>query len=245
LSVEVGILDKPCRELIAPFAHHVRTGCPLILYKGAVTLDGVTATRTGDAKWVSCEESRVQVHQLRNQVDAIMVGIGTVLADNPRLTTRLPGETRNPDRIIVDSKLRIPLDAAVLNQHADCQVIVATTDQADLDNLERLRALGTTVLILPGDDHGSVDVECLSAELGKRDYQYIMLEGGALLARSLWHARLIQKVRFYLAPKIYAGDDGTGLFAGQGAERMIDAESLNNVRYSQCGSDIVIEGDVA
>jgi len=245
IEVVENLLEEEARHLIAPFARHMLTGMPLVMFKGAVTLDGFTATRSGDSRWVSSAESREQVHRLRDRVDAVMVGIGTVLADNPQLTTRLADGGRNPDRIVVDSSLRIPEDAVLLKPAKEARTILATTSKADPAKVVRLRCGGAEVWILPGDDEGRVSLRHLCAELGRNDYQYIMLEGGAHLAGRMLREKLIQRVLLYLAPKLYAGDDGMNLFAGAGSELMNDSLELVNVRYQQCGIDMVVEGEVS
>jgi len=243
LVVDEGLLEQECRHLIAPFARHITTGLPFVLFKGAVTLDGFTATRRGDSRWVSCAESREQVHRLRDRVDAIMVGVGTVLADNPQLTTRLPDGGRSPDRIVVDSSLQIPEDSAVLAEDG-VTVILATTSAADADKLERLKSRGVEILLLPEDPEGQVDLSALCRELGERGYLYVLLEGGARLAGSMWRQRLVQRVQLFIAPKLCGGDDGFRLFGGAGVERMSEALQLEQLRFEACGSDIVVVGEV-
>jgi len=244
IDVEQGLMESECRYLVAPFARHVTTGMPLVLFKGAMTLDGVTATRSGDSRWISSAESRDQVHRLRDRVDALMVGAGTVLADNPRLTTRLQEGGRDADRIIVDTRLRIPEDASVLESHSGARVIVATTKAADPQKRQRLEGRGVEILeTSPGAD-SRIDPRALCRVLGQQGYQYIMLEGGAQLAGSFWRCGLIQRVQLYIAPKICGGSDGRPLFVGAGVERMADACGLQNVRMSLCGGDMVVEAEV-
>lgn len=245
ITVVEGVLEEEARRLIAPFTRHMLTGMPLVLFKGALTLDGFTATRSGDSRWVSCAESRERVHRLRDTVDAVMVGIGTVLADDPQLTTRLPRGGRNPDRIVVDSGLRIPEDSRLLGSPAGVHTILATTSAADTEKIARLKRAGADVWILPADKTGKVSLTDLCKELGRHDYQYIMLEGGARLAGGMWREDLIQRVQLYLAPKLYGGDDGLKLFTGPGNELMNDSTPLLHVRYQQCGVDMVVEGEVA
>ncbi|PLY02507.1 MAG: bifunctional diaminohydroxyphosphoribosylaminopyrimidine deaminase/5-amino-6-(5-phosphoribosylamino)uracil reductase RibD [Desulfuromonas sp.] len=245
IEVTEGILEDACRDLIAPFARHMTTGLPLVIHKGAITLDGFTATRSGDSRWVSSPESREQVHRLRDRVDAIMVGIGTVLADNPRLTTRLPEGGRSADRIVVDSKLQIPEDAPLLALDDGVQTLIATTAEADPEKVERLQRAGATILRVAADAAGQVDLTALCRELGRRDYLYVLLEGGSRLASGMWRSGLVQRVQIYVAPKFYAGDDGVHLFAGAGPKLMADSRLLTNVRYRQCGCDMVVEGDVS
>lgn len=142
-----------------------------------MTLDGKTATASGHSQWVTSATSRHQVHKLRDRMDGIMVGIGTVLHDDPKLTTRLPDGGRDPVRIVVDSSLRIPENAAILHLQSSAATLIATTARASTDKIERIRATGAEVLVLPESD-GRVDLHALMVELGARDLQSILLEGG-------------------------------------------------------------------
>ena len=243
IPVQVGILESECRRLIAPFAKHVSTGLPFVILKSAITLDGKTATSTGDSKWISGPDSREQVHRLRDRVDAVMVGIGTVLDDDPRLTTRLPGGGRNALRVVVDSRLRIPEEAAVLSVPSEAATLVVTTGAAAPDKVARLREKGAEVLQVAGRN-GRVDTAALMSELGSRGIQSVLLEGGSELSSSLLLAGLIDRVMIFVAPVLIGGDDGKGLFAGQGATRIADALRLNDIRVSRFGDDVLIEGEV-
>ena len=245
IEVESGILEDSCRRLIAPFAKHMRTGLPWTLFKAAMTLDGRMATRTGDARWVSGEASRREVHCLRDQLDAIMVGVGTVLADDPRLTTRLDEgcEGRDPLRVVVDSRLRLPPDAAVLAPSSSGKTLVACCEDAAQEKIEVLVHAGAEVLVLPTEDD-RVSLPALWQELGARGLQSLLLEGGPTLAMAALQARLIDRVRLYLAPKLLGGDDGVPLFRGVGPQRMADAILLTHRLLRVAGEDVVIEGDL-
>jgi len=243
VSVCVGVLEEECRRLIAPFAKHILTGSPLVTLKSAVTLDGKIATSTGDSQWISGESSRLYVHTLRNKVDGIIVGIGTVLADNPRLTTRLPEGGRNALRIIVDSHLRIPEDAAVLECHANSQALVATTPQADPGKMERLKNKGVEVLVVPVV-LGRVNLRVLMSLLGERGLQNLILEGGATINRSFLQEGLVDRAMFFVAPLLLGGDDGPGPFSGAGVARLSEAWRLKDVRITQFDDDVLFEGEV-
>jgi diaminohydroxyphosphoribosylaminopyrimidine deaminase/5-amino-6-(5-phosphoribosylamino)uracil reductase len=243
IPVEVGILEPECRRLIAPFAKHVTTGLPFVILKSAMTLDGKTATSSGDSQWISGPESREHVHRLRDRVDAVMVGIGTVLNDNPRLTTRLPDGGRDPLRIVVDSGLRIPEEAAALSVSPEAGALIVTTHAAPEDKVARLLERGVQVLRVDDRD-GRVDPACLMAELGARGIQSVLLEGGSELGSSLMQAGLIDRVMIFVAPVLIGGDDGKGLFAGRGAAFISDARRLSDVRVRRFGDDVLIEGEV-
>lgn len=242
IQVFCGILESQCRRIIAPFAKHILTGIPYVVLKSAMTLDGKTATACGHSQWVSNAASRLEVHHLRNRLDSIMVGIGTVLHDNPQLTTRLPEGGRDPHRIVVDSKLRIPEDVAMLHLDSKAATLIATTAQAPGDKIERLAALGIEVLVLPAIS-GRVDLHALLASLGKRGLQSILLEGGAELNGAFWRAGLVDRMMMFVAPKVVGGE-GKGVFAGAGVTSMAEATCLRDVRVRQFGDDTLIEGEV-
>ncbi len=243
IHVFCGILENQCRRIIAPFAKHILTGLPFVVLKSAMTLDGKTATACGHSQWVSNPASRLEVHRLRDRIDGIMVGIGTVLRDNPQLTTRLPEGGRDPLRIVVDSNLRIPEDAAMLHLTSAAGTLIATTGQTSGAKIERLRALGAEVLVLPASD-GRVDLHALLAALGNRGLQSILLEGGAELNGAFWRAGLVDRLMMFVAPKIVGGDQGKGVFAGPGVATMTEAMVLQDVRVRQFGDDTLIEGEV-
>lgn len=242
IPVVVGLLEEECRRLIAPFAKHVVTGLPYLILKSAITLDGFTATATGDSQWITNPSSRLQVHHLRDQVDGILVGIGTVLADNPQLTTRLPEGGRNPLRIVVDSTLKIPEDAALLNGSSAPPLIV-TTARAPQNRIDALSALGVEILTIP-EGEGGVDLAAMMAELGRRGLQSILLEGGAHLNSAALRAGLVDRVMVFIAPKLLGGGDGRGIFAGPGARLLDGAVELDHLRVSRFGDDILVEGEV-
>ena len=243
VEVEVGLLEKECRRLLAPFAKHVTTGRPFVILKSAVTLDGKTATSTGDSQWISNEQSRQYVHRMRDRFDAIMVGIGTILHDDPRLTTRLPEGGRDPVRVVVDSQLRIPPNAAILHVDSTAPTLVATTSAAPALKVEELRASWVEVLVLPGNSQ-QVDLNQLMEELGKRNLQSVLVEGGATLNESLLLEGLIDRVAVFIAPKLIGGNQGKGMFAGTGISRLSDAFRLTDVRWQAFGDDLLVEGEV-
>lgn len=242
IVVEVGLCGGECRHLIAPFAKHVTTGLPFVILKSAVTLDGQTATATGDSQWISNSCSRRQVHRLRNRVDAIMVGIGTVLRDDPQLTTRIVGG-RDPLRVVVDSHLRTPTSAALLHLDSPAETLVAHLAGADLAARRRLAAEGAVLLEVAERD-GRVDLEDLLVKLGKRGVQSLLVEGGARLNTGFFEAGLIDRMIVFIAPKLLGGCGGFGIFAGQGVSRLADALRLGDIRMQSFGDDVMIEGEV-
>ncbi len=243
IEVAGGVLEPECRWLIGPFAKHVTTGLPLVVLKSAVTLDGKTATSIGDSQWISNSVSRAYVHQVRNRVDAVMVGIGTVLRDDPSLTTRLGGEGRDAVRVVVDSQLRIDDGARLLSLDSEAPTVIATTEAAPYGKIKRLRDAGVRILVLPASE-GRVDVRALLKVLGEMELQSILLEGGAVLSGEFLRAQLIDRVMIFIAPKIIGGDDGKGIFAGCGSVSLGEAPRVENLRIRQFGDDLLCEGEV-
>lgn len=242
VQVHVGVCEDACRQLIAPFAKHIQTGLPLTLYKAAMTADGQTGCLSGDSKWVSGEVSREQVHQLRNEVDVIAVGIGTVLADDPALTARCEGG-RDPVRLIVDDQLQTPRDAQLVRQAHRARTIIATCEPESHPAAKALRACGVEVWSIATTPDGLVDLPQLWRQIGEAGYYYMLLEGGATLAGAALRAGLIDRLRLYLAPKCLGGL-GSPLFAGPGVETMSSAYRLDNLQVHHSGEDLRIEGDV-
>jgi len=238
IDATAGILEDACRLVNEPFIKHVTTGLPFVILKSALTLDGKTATAAGDARWITNERSRRYVHKLRSRVDAIMVGVGTVIADDPLLTSRIPGG-KDPLRVVVDSGLRIPLQARMLHQESGAKTLVATVSD-DATGIARLRETGADVVICK-EKSGRVDLHDLMARLGAMHLQSVLLEGGSTLAGEALRQGVIDKVMLFYAPKLVGGD-GPGLFAGKGVARMEDAIRLRDITYTRFGEDLMIQG---
>ncbi len=243
IETEVGVLEKRAKRLNEVFIKYITTELPFVLIKMAMTLDGKSATITGDSRWISGEGSRAYVHHLRDEFDAVMVGIGTVLKDDPRLTARLPeGGGKDPIRIIVDSRGRIPLTAKVLNLDSPAKTMIAVTKKAPQDKVEQLRGKGIEVLVLPAVRDDKVDLRELLRELGKREIASVLVEGGGNLNWSLLDAGLVDKIVFFIAPKIVGGDKAPTPVEGMGIRRMTEALLLDEVEVTICGEDIEIIG---
>lgn len=238
IEVESGILEEECRELNRPFIKWIQTRLPYVVLKSALTLDGMTATAAGDSRWVTSDRARQEVHRLRGRLDAIMVGVGTVVSDDPLLTCRLPGG-KDPLRVVVDSTLRIPLHAALFGVRSAARTVVATCCR-DQGRIAAVAARGAEVLGCIEKD-GRVDLEDLLRRLGQMGVQSILLEGGAHLAGAALRAGLIDRLMVFIAPKLVGGV-GMGLFAGAGVGLMKDAIRLEDVRVQQVGVDLLVEG---
>lgn len=244
VEVIVGLLEEQGRQLNEIFLKYITTNIPFCIMKTAMTLDGKIATKTGDSRWVTEELSRKYVHKLRNRVAGIMVGIGTILADDPLLNTRLDGEgSKDPVRIIIDSTGRIPLKAKVLNSNSKAKAIVAVTEKAEKDKIRALEEKGAEVIITPTKNNG-VDLYYLMKILGEKKIDSILLEGGSKINYSALEAKIVDKVNAFIAPKIIGGDTAKTPVGGEGKVFMKDAISLKNINFHRFGNDIMIEGYV-
>lgn len=236
IEVIGGVERAACEELIAGFVSLVRRGRPLVTLKLAATLDGRIATRSGDSRWISGPAARRLVHEWRNEMDAVMVGIGTVLADDPQLTCRRRGG-RDPLRVIVDSRLRIPPTAVVLTKEAAPATVIATVKPSGR-KLAALRARGATVLSLPGRG-GRVSLRRLLSALGDRGIASVLLEGGATLAAAALRDGLVDRVALFLSPRLIGGD-GTPLLGPLGIRRLADAPRLRVLGSERVGDDLLV-----
>ncbi len=237
-GIEVELInDSRCFEINEGFFHWIKTGKPFIMLKLAMTIDGRIATKTGHSQYISNSQSRALSYAWRDSFDAILVGIKTVIIDNPRLTSRTP-RARNPTRIIVDSKLRIPLTAQVLE--ANGNRIIATTSHCDLEKKKQLESLGAEVLILDEEKPDHVNLKQLFETLGKKQITSLIVEGGSELATALLEQKLINKCAFFIAAKILGA--GKNAFEGVGVEKMDDAVQLKNVSIRKLGEDVLVTG---
>ncbi|HBT20047.1 MAG TPA: bifunctional diaminohydroxyphosphoribosylaminopyrimidine deaminase/5-amino-6-(5-phosphoribosylamino)uracil reductase RibD [Peptococcaceae bacterium] len=239
IAVECGVLEKEAKKLNEVFIKYITTGKPFIICKYAMTLDGKIAAKTGDAKWISGVLSRKFVHQLRYGVDAILTGIGTVIADDPLLNCRLNDKIeKQPIRIILDSNLRIPLNSKLLHDKGS-KTIIVTTEKYNYSKAEKLKALGIEIIFSPLRDN-RVDVKWLIKYLGEREITSILVEGGSSVITSFVELGLIDKFVVFVAPKIVGGVDAPTPVAGVGIERMEGAVLLRDIEVSKIGDDVMI-----
>jgi len=212
--------------------------------KAACSLDGKIATVGGESQWLTGEAARALGRRLRHRVDAIVVGIGTVLADDPQLTTRRPrgrGAGRDPIRIVLDSRLRLPLTARLLNLDSEAPTWVATTSQAPPETIRALKARGALVLVLPADA-GRVSLPALLKELGTRQVQSLLVEGGAETLGAFFDQRLVNQFNFFYAPKILGGQLAPGMVGGHGIMHLGEAHITKNLRVRRVGGDLLVSG---
>jgi diaminohydroxyphosphoribosylaminopyrimidine deaminase/5-amino-6-(5-phosphoribosylamino)uracil reductase len=243
VDVVCEVLTTESQALIAPFAKLISKGLPYVVFKAAMTLDGKTATSDGDSKWISCAASREIIHQLRNQVDGIVVGSGTVIADDPCLTTRLAESGgRDPVRIVFDGSLKTSPQATLYIQPSEAKTVLVTASDHTEEALQHYRAVGVEIVQVSRNADG-LNLSAAMIELGKMNLQYLLLEGGSILAGAMLRAGLVDQVMIFVAPKMIGGD-GHSLLAGKGVATINDAWPLINLRARQVDTDILIEGEV-
>jgi diaminohydroxyphosphoribosylaminopyrimidine deaminase/5-amino-6-(5-phosphoribosylamino)uracil reductase len=241
IETRAGVLEEECRSLNEAHFKYMTTGIPLVTVKFAQTLDGRIATSTGNSQWISSPASQRLAHKLRTYYDAIMVGIGTILVDNPQLTVRLV-KGRNPTRVVMDSKLSIPLEAKVLTQQESAPTIIATTSGANNEKLSALRQMGIEVLVIRKDEKGEVDPGHLLEMLGQRGISSVLVEGGAETITSLLRLNLVDRLVAIVAPKLM----GKGIEA-VGELDITDVSQTLKLTFSKVrrvGEDLVIEARV-
>jgi diaminohydroxyphosphoribosylaminopyrimidine deaminase/5-amino-6-(5-phosphoribosylamino)uracil reductase len=243
IEVTTGVLEDKATDLIAGFAKHVRTGLPLVTLKMAASLDGKTAARDGSSRWITGEEARIDVHRLRAASDAIVIGSGTAMMDDPSLTVRLDGyRGRAPLRVLVDGRGRVPARGNLFDGSAP--TLVATTDAAPLDVTDEWERAGAEVLSFEPSIHGGVPLVPLVEALGKRDIQRVLIEGGATLAWAGIEAGIVDRIVFYLAPKLIGGAEAPGLLGGSGVNDISEALVASIHSVDRIGEDLKVVADV-
>jgi diaminohydroxyphosphoribosylaminopyrimidine deaminase / 5-amino-6-(5-phosphoribosylamino)uracil reductase len=238
IEVEVGILEEEAKLLNERFIHNMLTKTPFVISKVANTLDGKIATYNGHSKWITGEDSRHNVHLLRNEVDAILVGIGTVLADDPMLTTRLETGGKNPIRIVLDSDLRMPLEAKITDC-TEAQTWIVTKEDSDSEKIQALKAKGVEFIVVPKGKSG-LDLNVLMKELYEKGVTDLLVEGGSGINGSFLRAGLINKFFIYIAPKILGGKDSLTPFTGDNVDSMDQALDVTIHSIEHFGEDICI-----
>lgn len=237
IQVEVGLMEDEARRLNEVFVKHIRTGRPFVLAKCAMTLDGKIATRTGHSRWVTGEAARRRVHELRDDVDGILVGSRTVMLDDPSLTTRLEnGRGKDPVRIVLDADECLDAGRRVFHLESDAPTWVAVTKDRDYPGADAL-------LRMPLRD-GGVDLAALMDELGARKVTSLMIEGGGTTLAAAFDAGIVDKVLFFVAPKIAGGREAVSPVEGLGCAAMDEAIALENMRAEPVGEDLLIEAYV-
>ena len=242
INVETGILEKEARKLNEIFIKYITTKLPFVIMKSAMSLDGKIATFLGDSKWITSEEARKLVHELRQRVSAVLVGVNTVIKDNPKLNVRLPDmeNVKNPYRIVVDSLLRIPLSSQVI-RNADGKTIIAVTEYADESRIMELEKKGIKVLVTKSEN-GRVSLKDLMVKLGQMEIDSVLIEGGSEINASAIEENIVDKVVFFIAPKIIGGKTAKSSVGGRGVPFVDMSYHLKEMTVSRIGPDIMIEG---
>lgn len=241
IEVTEDVAREECDALNAVFLYYIRTKMPYVIMKYAMTLDGKIATRTGASKWITGEAARQRVHEDRNRYAAIMVGVGTVLADDPSLTCRLP-HGRNPARIVCDSSLRTPLSATLVQTATQTRTILATCNTDMAVHAPYIRA-GCEILVVSGSD-GKVDLHALMQQLGAMEIDSIVLEGGGTLNWSALESGIVCRVQAYIAPRLFGGASAKGAIMGTGFALPSDALQLEPPQVTRLGDDLLLECEV-
>jgi len=241
ISVKTGILEEACRKVNEIFIKYITTKRPFVILKAAASLDGRIAAVGGQAKWITNEQSRQYVHRLRNRVDAVLVGIGTVTRDDPMLTVRLPNRRgRDPIRIIVDSTLKISPQAKVFNPFSQAATIVATTPKASSRKIREVEKKGGKVVVIPSP--AKVNLPLLMEELGKKEITSVLIEGGERINTSALKEGIVDKVVFFFAPCILGGTKAPMIVGGKGVSTVADGLRLEKIKIRRFGDDVMIEG---
>jgi diaminohydroxyphosphoribosylaminopyrimidine deaminase/5-amino-6-(5-phosphoribosylamino)uracil reductase len=245
IPVEAGVLQDECAELNEAFIRYIRSGRPFVCWKSAMTLDGRVATRAGHSRWVTSAAARRLGHRMRSEHDAIVVGVGTVLADDPRLDCRDVRGGRDPIRVVIDSSLRVPLGAAVVKLAGDSSAPtwIVTTRRAPAARAKRLERAGVEVIRV-ASERGQVKISSALEELARRDVLSLLLEGGPTLAGGFWRARLVDRIACFIAPKILGDAAAQPLVRGPTVARMTDAVPLESVSVRRIAGDVLIGGRV-
>jgi diaminohydroxyphosphoribosylaminopyrimidine deaminase/5-amino-6-(5-phosphoribosylamino)uracil reductase len=244
IEVTTGVLAEEARRLNEVFFKYITTGLPFVSIKAAVSLDGKIATRTGNSRWISGEESRRRGHELRRAADAIVVGVGTVIKDDPLLNVRLPvlqdkAKTKHPLRLILDTRARIPLTAKVIKENPEQTVIVTGSDPPAY-KVEKLRAAGVRIWTLPLR-RGRVSLPALLAKAGEERLSSLLVEGGGEVNAAFLGENLVDKVYLFLAPRIIGGASAPTWVEGEGVDQVVKGSHWRNAGLTELGNDLLLE----
>ena len=244
LRVHVGVCEQAAADLNEIYRKYIQTGTPFVILKTAMSLDGKIATVSGESQWITSEASRQHGHQIRDTVDAILVGRGTVERDNPALTTRLQdGDGQDAIRIVLDSHASIPTDARIFNAESEAGVIIAVTPAAPAENVAALQNAGAEFVTVPATDGNQVCFKSLMEILGGREITSVLIEGGGEINASAIAAGIVDKVMCFIAPKIIGGRKAPGPIGGDGCPNLRDVPHLRRIRVTPMpGADFLVEG---
>ncbi len=245
IEVLSSVLEQECRELNLPFIKHITSGMPFVVMKAGMSLDGKISYQLGQPGWMTGKNSSKKVHELRNHFDAILVGRGTIVVDDPSLTTRLPGKRgRDPVRVILDSRLQLSLTSKILLLASPAPTLVFCSHSADEEKKDELRSMENVLICgVNCDADGGLNLVEVLAELGRMGICSLLVEGGAAVHGSFLRQGLVDRVFLFMAP-LFAGSNGTPLVSGFSVGERAEALTLRDVRYSRCGDDMLIQGDL-
>jgi len=247
ITVTSGIAQEEAAQLNRAYLHWVKTGHPYVILKAGMTLDGKIATAKGESRWITSSYARQEVHRFRSQVDAVVVGVGTVIHDDPALTARLSDRPlklapKQPLRVVLDSRLRTPPTARICAKQDQAKTLIVTTSRASRPRRPFEQA-GVEILSL-SKKKGRVSLPALMTVLGKRGITSVLIEGGSTINAAVLREKLVSHVLFYLAPTLLGGQDAKAVIGGRSPERLAQALTLRHVTVRRIGNDVVVEGDL-
>jgi diaminohydroxyphosphoribosylaminopyrimidine deaminase/5-amino-6-(5-phosphoribosylamino)uracil reductase len=240
VEVVTGVGKRAAEELNEDFFTYITQGRPFVTWKGAMSLDGKIATATGQSRWITGEAARRQGHRLRRRADAILVGRGTVAADDPSLTDRAPGRPRHPLRVVVDSRLRLPVARRVFQDQAALPTVVYTTQAAPPARRRRLERAGVEVVV--AGRGARVEPWALVEDLGRRQVVHLLVEGGGEVAWSFLEAGLVDRMQLFVAPMLLGGRKAPPVLGGDGFGELASVPRLAGLRTRRIGDDLLITG---
>ncbi|MBF0358449.1 MAG: bifunctional diaminohydroxyphosphoribosylaminopyrimidine deaminase/5-amino-6-(5-phosphoribosylamino)uracil reductase RibD [Magnetococcales bacterium] len=243
IEVKVGVRQVEAQALNRPFIIWIDKGRPMLTLKMASSLDGKTATKTGESQWITCPEARLRVQNMRSRHDLVMVGIGTVLADDPRLNSRIAGG-RDPIRLVVDSNLRIPDGATIFESSKSAPLWIATLKKNSQERMKELTRRGVLLIQCRETSAGKVDLVDMMEQLGRLEITSVLSEAGGILSDALLQASVVDRLALFLAPKLIGGQDAPGLLKGAGIEKLAQAEKIAGLTVTMVGSDLLLEGAI-
>ena len=242
IEVCIGLLEEKNKRLNETYIKYITQKIPFVTIKAALSLDGKTATRTSDSQWISSPETREYIHLLRGEYDSLLVGINTILRDDPLLTVRHPNwKAKQITRVILDTKLRFPQNAKIADTLSEGKILIFTAEKNRGGKADSLRKKGVEIFHLPADN-GKIKLKSVLTQLGERGISSLIVEGGNTLQTSFLDNRLVDKVFLTLSPKLIGGKEAAYFYQGQGAELINNAMQLKNLSFLQIGDDILIEG---
>lgn len=244
IEVVTGVMEDEALKMNEIFIKYITEKIPFVIMKSAVTLDGKIATASGESKWITGEASRKKVHEMRNRVMAVMAGIGTIVKDNPLLTTRLKGKSRDSKAVILDSKLSVSPESRIFSTINDREIIIACTEDFDKNNYNILSEEGIHIIVCPKNSEDKVDLKFLVRELGKMGIDSILLEGGGNVNFSALESGIVDKVVYFIAPKIFGGRDARTSVDGSGIQNICDEIKLRDISWEKIGEDLMLEAYV-